>query len=280
MKCFQLRWMFLILCLASWPGSARIYSYISKSSGTKTNAKYEFVIASWDDVDYNSNPCYGLKRCVIGVNHLHDYNHRGGVATVTPKVAVGSSTAPDLLTVRTMGEVGRIFKRFYSLPIYGSTYHKGSMITNECVGIFWSGKSATNINVSSAELVTGSVCGIAPPPIGVCSISEERIVLNHGSLTGDSLQGNVARGSLFVVCSQPTSVALTIRVDNNSRLSLGNNTGVYSTLRINDKPGVSGYQFVALSSGATIPITSTLGVNGAVKPGNYSGQTVAILAVP
>lgn len=64
------------------------------------------------------------------------------------------------------------------------------------------------------------------------------------------------------------------------RLDLGNNSGVYSTLRINGVLGNQGYPFTADTSGITLPVTSTLGVTGTVKAGDYSGQSVAILALP
>lgn len=57
-------------------------------------------------------------------------------------------------------------------------------------------------------------------------------------------------------------------------------SGVYSTLRINGALGNLGYQFTADTRGVTVPITSTLGVTGTIKAGNYSGQSVAILALP
>ena len=94
-----------------------------------------------------------------------------------------------------------------------------------------------------------------------------------------SITGNTARGSLRVVCSQKMTIVMYIRVGSNGRLELGN-SGVYSTLRVNGALGNQGYQFTADPRGVTVPITSTLGVTGPVKAGDYSGQSVAILALP
>ncbi|MGK2695367.1 MrpH family fimbial adhesin [Serratia surfactantfaciens] len=272
--------MYLLLGLLPGLCSAQIYSYVTQSSGSPSDAKYEYVLESWDTDDPSPNPCYQQSQCAIGINHRHTSANTGGSTDVTPSASVvGSSVHPQITKLKTMGELSSYYQRYYPLPISGKTSHVGDPITQECVGLFYTTSSGSAVLGASARLMPSSVCGIAPPPVGVCGIDEQQLDLNHGVLPDTELAGNTARGSLRVVCSQKMNIVMYIRVGSNGRLDLGS-SGVYSTLRINGALGNLGYQFTADTRGVTVPITSTLGVTGNIKAGNYSGQSVAILALP
>ncbi|WP_164058205.1 adhesin [Serratia marcescens] len=275
------RWMSLLLGLAPGLCSAQIYSYVTQSTGSPSNASYKFVLESWDMDDLSPNPCYQQANCAIGINHRHTSTNTGGTSSVSPSAyVVGSTRYPQITQLATMGELSRFYQSIYPLPIQGSTWHVGESITQECVGLFYNTRSGSAVTGSNARLMPSSVCGIAPPPVGVCGIDEQQLDLNHGVLQDTELAGNTARGSLRVVCSQKMNIVMYIRTGSSGRLDLGNNSGVYSTLRINGVLGNQGYPFTADTSGITLPVTSTLGVTGTVKAGDYSGQSVAILALP
>lgn len=280
MQRFHFRGIYLLLGLLPGLCSAQIYSYVTKSTGSPSNAAYEYVLESWDKDDSSPNPCYQQSMCAVGINHRHTSANTGGSTAVTPSASiVGSGRYPQITQLRTMGELSRFYQSIYPLPIVGATSHVGDAITQECVGLFYTTSSSSAVEGNSARLMPSSVCGIAPPPVGVCGIDEQQLDLNHGVLPDTDLVGNTARGSLRVVCSQKMNIVMYIRVGSNGRLDLGN-SGVYSTLRINGALGNLGYQFTADTRGVTVPITSTLGVTGTIKAGNYSGQSVAILALP
>jgi hypothetical protein len=281
MQRIYLRGILLLLGLTPGFCSAQVYSYISESSGSSSDASYKFVIESWDTDDPSPNPCYGQSSCAVGINHRHTGADTGGTAPVNPSASiVGSAAHPQIVTLKTIGELSRYYQSIYPLPIQGDTRHLGESITQECVGLFYSTGSSSSVSGEHARLMPGSVCGIAPPPVGVCSIDEEQLDLNHGVLQENELAGNTARGSLHVHCSQKMDIVMYIRTANHGRLELGKEAGVYTTLRVNDVPGNEGYPFSADEFGVTIPVTSTLGVTGTVKAGDYSGQSVAILALP
>ncbi|MFJ3264866.1 adhesin [Serratia liquefaciens] len=263
---------FTLLIIAPFDSIGAIYSYIEKSTGSPTNADYEYVIASWDDDDLTPNPCFGVKTCAISGSHRHNAEGTAGVRFD----GLSSSSEPGILYARTVGELGRIYKQRYPFPRIGKTHHGGPAVTQECVGIFYQNWAQDG----AYRLMPGSVCGIAPPPIGICSIIDEHLILEHGVLSVSELSGNMSSGSLRVVCSMPTDVVLYIKTESNGLLYIDPKRTIYSKLKVNGMAGNSGYKFTAGSGGVSVPITSELNYVGSVEPGEFSSQTVAILALP
>lgn len=73
----------LIAGLFSAPAMASIFSYITESTGTPTNATYTYVIERWDPENSGMlNPCYGDRVCYVTVNHKHDIDGSGGRRTL------------------------------------------------------------------------------------------------------------------------------------------------------------------------------------------------------
>lgn len=71
------RWMSLLLGLVPGLCSAQIYSYVTQSTGSPSNASYKFVLESWDMDDLSPNPCYQQANCAIGINHRHTSTNTG-----------------------------------------------------------------------------------------------------------------------------------------------------------------------------------------------------------
>ncbi|WP_436411332.1 MrpH family fimbial adhesin [Serratia marcescens] len=248
-----------------------MYSYIESSRGSPTNADYNYVIDSWDENDTTPNPCYGLKICIVGISHRHELNGQGGTYTDS----LHSSGVREILTARTVGELGKIYKRYYPLPRRGTQHHGGPAQTQECVGIFYINNSPSGIHP-----MPGSICGIAPPPVGVCGIEDGAITLEHGTKSLAEINGDTTTGYLRVKCSSVMNVILYVKTEVNGKLYLDANKSLYSTIKVNGNSGDKGYQFYANNSGVSVPITSTLTSNGATGAGVFSGQTIAILALP
>ncbi|MDX7018819.1 MR/P fimbria adhesin subunit MrpH, partial [Klebsiella aerogenes] len=65
----------LIAGLFSAPAMASIFSYITESTGTPSNATYTYVIERWDpETSGILNPCYGWPVCYVTENHKHTVN--------------------------------------------------------------------------------------------------------------------------------------------------------------------------------------------------------------
>ncbi|CAI0975186.1 Uncharacterised protein [Serratia proteamaculans] len=282
MQPVYLKWMLLLLGMAPGLACAQIYSYITESTGIPTSAKYKFVIDSWDREDTMPNPCFGQRMCAVGINHRHTPNEGGGTSDVDNPATIGSGPHPEIVKLKTMGELSRYYQSIYPLPQVGGTSHVGEARIQECVGLFYNIHSPSSVRSNDSRIMPGSICGVAPPPIGVCGIEEQRLDLQHGVLQESELAGNTARGSLRIVCSKKMNIVMHIRTGSHGRLDLGANSGIYSTLSVNGAVNDQGYPFNNVDpTGVILNITSTLGVTGTtVKAGDYSGQTVAILVIP
>ena len=266
-----------------------IYSVIKKVTlaDDKYTYIYDFSILQWDYADATPNPCYGSESCYVAISHVHTKAKKSG-KTVTQWSVRGT---PCLASAQTMGELGLCLKTSpsdinggyspylvnvrLSLPYNGKTEHSGPAIKSECVSLFWSTKF---IDMDSgASLLPGSVCGLAPPPSGRCSM-QDSITLDHGYLAMERVDGSVARQQISISCSERIKAKLFLAGLIDNRLPMGG--GIESTLKINDtllaNTGVS----VPLKKGATpLTITSTLSTTGHPAGGEHTGQGVLILTM-
>lgn len=129
--------MYLLLGLLPGLCSAQIYSYVTKSTGSPSNAAYEYVLESWDKDDSSPNPCYQQSMCAVGINHRHTSANTGGSTAVTPSASiVGSGRYPQITQLRTMGELSRFYQSIYPLPIVGATSHVGMPSLRSVSGCF------------------------------------------------------------------------------------------------------------------------------------------------
>lgn len=263
---------FLLICFGAFvrPGFASVYSYITKSTGSPTNATYEYTIESWDYSSTLANPCFGVKTCQLGVSHRHDANGKGNGLR---DVLLASSSA--ISNVKTIGELGRIYNAKFPFPKSGTLVHNGPAVTAECVGIFYLRSGAGG---EKPTLLPGSICGVAPPPGGICGIDEQIIDIEHGTLRPQELNGHSAERSITVRCSVYTSLKMYVAASNGGRVDLDRK--MHSDLSVAGVSGGDGYLFSAGPGGVSIPIKSTLSVIGDIDAGIYQGSAVAVLSVP
>lgn len=112
------------------------------------------------------------------------------------------------------------------------------------------------------------------------------MILDHGVIANDNVNGSIALGSLNVECSRETDISLSIVAETDNRIYLDDNRTLYSSIDINGFPGNKG---IVLSIGAGevigVDIRSVLGGVGGVggvgniPAGHYSNQTIAILFI-
>lgn len=137
MQRIYLRGILLLLGLTPGFCSAQVYSYISESSGSPSDASYKFVIESWDTDDPSPNPCYGQSSCAVGINHRHTGADTGGTAPVNPSASiVGSAAHPQIVTLKTIGELSRYYQSIYPLPIQGILDTSGNLLHRSASGCF------------------------------------------------------------------------------------------------------------------------------------------------
>ncbi|TNH44169.1 MrpH family fimbial adhesin [Photorhabdus luminescens] len=262
----------LLLSLFSSSAVASIFSYITKSEGIPTNAYYTFVIERWDpENDFTPNPCYGYSACWISVNHRH--------------FADGYSGQPYRLfntrveRFKTMKQVQAEILKYTSFPITGVAKHFGPAIRShqECVGLFYE----TDRSGFHGRLLPGSLCGVAPPPIGFCQVSEGSVELNYGSIDEAKLEGATRAENINVTCNVDIEIIVTATGPDRGLVPLRSDGSLKAKLLLNEKNGEDGVA-VFVPAGGSVPITvkSILQKNGRVEAGPFSGSGAIILAMP
>lgn len=266
------RFALLVCCTAiSLNCSAAIYSFISNTTGTAEQAQYEYTIDSWVD-DSNPNPCYGLPKCEISINHRHYADGTGATPAVEWRggCVVTSETMNSLKQCLTSSDSPGIV---LNLPYSSVFTHTGEAVTQECVGLFYGDFGSADINW---KLLPGSVCGIAPPPVGACTLQGE-IILDHGTLSTDMANGNTVSTSLNIDCNQNVDAKLAL-VNAEEGISMDNGH-IISQIFVNDIPLSNGPAPVDLVTGQnSVTIKSLLNVNNP-DIGSYQASGVIILTI-
>lgn len=263
----------LIAGLFSAPAMASIFSYITESTGTPSNATYTYVIERWDpETSGILNPCYGWPVCYVTVNHKHTVNGTGG----NPAFQIAR-----IEKLRTLAEVRDVVLKNRSFPIEGQTTHRGPSLNSnqECVGLFYQPNSS---GISPrGKLLPGSLCGIAPLPVGACKISEGAVNLNYGDIDEASLSGAKRSETINVTCNLAMKVLVIASGSDSGRVPLRADKSLYADLYLNNYPGEKGVTVnVPAGGSAPVSVSSTLRTNGRVAPGRFSGSGSIILTMP
>ncbi|WP_164057809.1 hypothetical protein, partial [Serratia marcescens] len=277
----------LLLLMLAVPSHCAIYSEINKAEKTSDLIKYWYTISEWDYEDSTPNPCYGLTSCYVAISHRH--NTAGGPGnTVTSWSANGVKC---ISSSKNIGELGVCLKDSPSnikgtnypwaigihltIPFSGDTVHGGAIVYPECVGMFW---STTPIKMDSpGSLLPGSVCGLAPAPTGNCGMPDS-IMLDHGSVPNNSIDGSKAVQQITIDCNNPLSGRLFLQGLTKGKLPVGG--GIYSTISLNNLIlNESGVKIPLVGGANPLLITSTLSTSGQISGGEHVGHGVLILTL-
>ena len=273
------------LLLFVLPAQATLYSYITRSEGKPADIDYYYRITAWTPPPAGSvHPCVkvGLtKKCYANINHRHTNADRGGVSSRNNSEFEGRCRNMNLMT---LPDATAVYNYIYNncfggLPFEGQTNHKGDAIRNECVTHFLT-SSPTGGN---GYMYPDSVCGVAPPPGGICSFTADypSAILDHGRIPDNEINGNQASQYLRMKCSKDATVRIYSVSDTESRLRLKNN--LYSRLTLNGYP--------LNSSGGGVPVyvrgdyeanallKSTLETTGPVEAGPFIGNISIIMTI-
>lgn len=263
---------------------ASVYSYAD--SVKAVGLYYNFhIIVEWDTSDATANPClvsptkWRVTKCELRVQIA-----ASGSTFIYP--SLNSVTSDCMIQVNTLGELGTCLSGSTYIASAGianvvlgektsfnflSEYFKEG--SNPCVSIFY--RTITfGGGGDSWTTLPNQVCGLMPPPIGVCS-TPDSIEFDHGTVNTNFDTSELVK-SFNIECNMDLSAGITLSMlDNSSRMKLGDN--LYSTLMINDAV-ISNANKMNLKTGANnFKMTSRLSKTGEIKNGDYSGQTVMIL---
>lgn len=262
--------------MASFPASASIFSYITASEGTPSNATYWFTIERWDDYsDGVLNTC-PYTRCFVTINHKH-------TITGTPGTGVANSGV-EVTGLKTMKEVRQAFLRQHTLPLSTTTVHVGPSLNQnqECVGLFFQPTNGNGFD-ERGMMIPGSLCGIAPPPVGACKIENTSLLINFGDVDEASLQGKSGSVNVRVTCNLSMDVLVIASGMNNGKVQLRSDDSLNAKLTLGSGylPGENGYK-ISVPAGGTgsVNLNATLDVKGRVNPGPFSGSASLILTMP
>ncbi|HEI8572152.1 adhesin [Morganella morganii] len=258
-----------------WSASAgaSIFSYITESSGTPSNAIYTYIIERWDPEDPSApNPCYGWSVCWININHKHDVDGSPGSST---------KSIVRVEKLRTLAEVRDAVLNNISLPYNGTAKHVGPALNSnqECVGLFY--ESASGGWSKNGRLLPGSLCGIAPPPVGACEVTSGSVILDYGDIDEVSLPDAARNQNITVTCNLDMDILVIASGSDSGRVPLRPDNSLYADLYLNGNPGEQGAPIHVPAGGATqVDVKSVLKVNGRVAPGAFEGSGSIILVMP
>ncbi|MBE0151448.1 hypothetical protein RDT67_02870 [Serratia fonticola] len=265
-----------VMLLTAYSANSAIYSYITRSEGTPENARYWWTIEYWDTVDATPNPCYRWGQCTVFIGHRHSDAGEAG-----PGVSDGNEYLDGIQNLPTVGDIGRAFQQKYSLPRSGTQTHVGPAVTQECVGMYYKATTGTAGSGGSA-MMPSSLCGIVPPPVGKCEFTETSIELTHGQVQLKDIEGNQARQTGYIRCTQTMDVMVyAAGAGGNGMVNLRSDGSLKSRLTIGGVSGSTGLRIRALAA-TKMPVefVSTLTKVGTVEAGDFFGSATAILTMP
>lgn len=167
--------------------------------------------------------------------------------------------------------------------------HKKGVINNysddECILLYLGGGVPMSWGTASYPLgnsCNGSMTPVPPPePLPAeCSLNGD-IMLNHGVLQEDKVNGNRVQVTAYVRCSRDATVNIRVQIPGGgNKVMLRTDNSLAAALSINGNDGTQGVKvYVPGASGAPLIFSSTLNVLGNTTPGPFTGMAVAIMNI-
>ncbi|EJD6498862.1 adhesin [Providencia rettgeri] len=263
--------------------SASVFSYITESvvvNKDNGDVNYKYVIARWDpEPPKVQNPCFNKGfQCYLTISHKHTSLGLPGDPT---------EVLAEISQYQYMDQVQNIPGVLSKALAPGTKWaeHRGVVLerNQECVGLFW--QNTRSGIPSLGGLIPGSLCGIAPPPVGACNINNSIPDINFGSISEADLAGQTKQVNIDVTCNLDMDVLVIATGINvtNGHVKLRPDGSLYADLYLgsNDTPGENGYKIHVPAGGvSTVNLKAVLGTNGRVEAGRFDGAAALILTVP
>lgn len=235
-----------------------------------TRKQHLVKIIRWDEDDQTKNILYRCKvegRCILGIYMYHEGSYDYTDDFPMPEKVSDLQTMGELAKVfREQGYLGKeVWSKIRHYPYVNYCYYLGYYLR--------SGPSTTSMVPVPGGVSDCPTTEIIPT---YCSIAEPYIELDHGSLSGDSVNGNTVSKQIHVTCNNDFNLAIRSK-DSQGNLSLGR--GLNSQLKVNGTDLGIGYSEVVGPSGKTFTLSSTL--SGYTSgTGVFQGSSVIILGLP
>ena len=271
------------------PASATIFSSIDRieasSAFSRANSgvvkyDYHWTIQDWDTTPgtHSSllpNPCYGLSVCTVAINLAQEGQR--GVTFAQANSQCSLTAAEGSTRVRSMGELGDLYKRKCALPMSGILQHTQQNAINnaECIGLFYS--TTGDRHAAGGQLLPGSRCVDLAQRASYCEFTYRSLNFNHGTLSPEQISSG--RHSISNQVAIGCSVAATAQVFLNpeSRISVG--PGISSHITTGSR-AINAATFRVQRGGfVMVPITSTLSSVGYISGGTFSGSGTLVVTI-
>jgi hypothetical protein len=259
--------------------------YISevRAIGSKSYS-FDVTIAYGDESDSTPNPCYGsssLTGCWYVFTVATQEKRRPGFYGL-----IGQGRSINAVNDRTIGGVVERYKTQsgvtfpYSFTISAGSWFSAYQYSLErtCFGLFRITGGGPSWQIGTPA--PGSTCGIAPPPLGVCKLVGD-IILDHGTVNSDKINGNQATTTANLECSQAMSIKVTATGVATTDVVLRADGSLSASLQVNGVAGKTGANVdVPANTRTPVKFTSVLKTKGAVAAGPFSGSGTAVLSIP
>ncbi|MBL0877038.1 MrpH family fimbial adhesin [Serratia ureilytica] len=247
---------------AAWEADVKFYP---------ARQQHLIKIIRWDEDDPAGNILYGCEynglQCMLGIFVIYRGTYYYIDSFPMPKKVAGMPTMGELAKVfREQGYLGKgVWSQTAYYPFKDYCYYLGYYVPG--------GPSTMTMTAVPGGVSDCPTTEIIPT---YCSIEEPYIELNHGSLSGNSVNGNTVSKQIHVTCSNDFNLKIRSK-DSQGYLSLGG--GLKSQLKVNGADLGLGYSEVVGPSGKTFTLSSTL--SGYTSgTGVFQGSSVIVLGLP
>ncbi|MDX7780545.1 PapG chaperone-binding domain-containing protein [Aeromonas hydrophila] len=264
--------LYLLIFLSWYAEAAIIASNVTLSTGNVATVNY----FSTNTTDTSSGDLYAQGMRWFGLA-AHVVRFADGTPTPQENFAslFGSALTVPILPGETWADVSQKFiTKFgpagaHTSPwgfnkIYVYEACAAASICNDC------GASGTSVRIYS-----GSCSSVPWTPIA-CNIGNTSLLIDHGTLNIDEVNGHSATTTTSVTCDSSATIRFRL---SDQRPNLGN--GIYSDIYINNQGftgAVGNINYSVPSSGLPLTIESRL-VSSNPQPGLFSGSVVIIMDV-
>ena len=188
----------------------------------------------------------------------------------------GSPMTIDYVSSKTLLTLAQVVARINAelLPWSGNVVVRNDSFPEERCFI-------AEIFTSGGETVPENSCtqNTPPPPVFIQCAMDKDIVLQHGVLEVEKVNGNTATATAALSCSGRAQVRVTARSAQGDKIVLDKQSGLSSQLKVNGYSGGSGVKLTFYAKGSqNITFTSTL-QSSAPAAGSFQGSGIVVVDI-